>query len=255
MPASSPVLQVLPLGVGGAFTQTGYHTNLLLLFGETSCLVDCADPIHRVLREQTRAAGINLSRTSINHIIITHLHPDHFSGFESFLLHRRFILDVAPPTVYVLPEVAEVLWPGKLAVSMERSIIPEIGMDEFYGPEDFYRLQVVDEDRPFDIGPMHFEVHRGRHSLPTFGFRVSAGGRTFGYSSDTILFPEHIDFLDRADLIFHETTPSPIHTPYEDLLTLPESVRRKMALVHMLDSFDREASEIACAEAGKLYTV
>ena len=254
MSDTPPCLQVLPLGAGGAFTRNDFHTNLLLLCGETRCLVDCADPIHRVLHEQTARAGVHVSRREIEHILITHLHPDHCSGLESLLLHRRFVLDAEPPVVYVLPEVAEVLWSDKFAASMERSLVPEIGMDEHYTAEDFYRLQVVDEDKPFDIGPMRFEVHRARHSLPTYGFRVQAGGRSFGYSCDTIFFPEHIEFLAEADLIFHEITPSPIHTNYEELLALPSKIRDKMRLVHMPDKFDRAASEIPCVEAGVLYT-
>lgn len=255
MTPQPPPLQVLPLGVGGAFTRKDYHTNILVLAGDTVVLIDCADPIHRTLAQQTVRAGRPVHHADVQDILITHLHPDHSNGLESLLLHRRFILDAPPPRVYALPEVCDVLWNGKLAASMARSEIPEIDMREDFVEEDFYELKAVDEDLPFDIGPMHFEVHRARHSLPTCGIRVSCGGRTFGYSCDTILFQEHIDFLAQADLIFHETTPSPIHTRYEELLELPDEIRRKMMLVHMPDSFDRAASQIPCAQAGVLYTV
>ena len=69
------------------------------------------------LRDQTARAGVAIDRADIDHIIITHLHPDHCDGLESLLLHRRFILDAPPPHVYALPEV------GRRAVGGQAGVV------------------------------------------------------------------------------------------------------------------------------------
>ena len=79
------------------------------------------------------------------------------------------------------------------------------------------------------------------------------GGRRFGYSCDTTFDPEHVAFLEPADLIFHECDEG-YHSSLEDLEALPEATRAKMRLVHLNDDFNG-SSKVEAAEEGKLYRV
>lgn len=249
-------LQVLPLGIGDAFTKLDYFCALLVFGGRTVCLIDCPDPIHRILHERATCVQPAPSAENIDHIVLTHLHCDHSNGLESFFFYRKFVHpEDNPPSLYALPEVVEALWPHKLAVAMERSYIRDLDMDQTYRPEEFYRAQVVDNDAPVQIGDLRFEFRRTRHSVPTIGFRVSCGGRMFGYSCDTTFDPAHIEFLAQSDLIFHDCNESVIHTPYKNLLGLPPEIREKLHILHFSDSFNREASELALVQPGRLYTV
>ncbi|MFW6303950.1 MAG: MBL fold metallo-hydrolase [Candidatus Sumerlaeota bacterium] len=253
--ANSP-LSILPLGTSDAFCRTDYHTSAVLLAGRTVCLVDCPEPIHKILHERTAEAGLEISAADIQHVLLTHLHGDHANGLESFLFMRKFVYpDLDKPLIHCLPEVADVLWEGKLACSMADSSIPEIGMDIHLGPDDYYELHRIETEKPFMVGEIEIVARRAMHSVPTFGFRASCGGRTLGYSGDTIFDPEHIAFLSSADLIFHDCNDSPIHTEYESLVNVEPGVREKMAIFHMSDAFDREHSLIPAVEPGRLYAV
>ena len=137
----------------------------------------------------------------------------------------------------------------------ERSYIPEIEIDQVFGPEDFFNLQAVEPGPAVQIGDLSFEFRRTRHSVPTMGFRVSHGGRSFGYSCDTTYDPAYIDFLAQTDLIFHDCNESVIHTPYADLLTIDRPVRDKIHILHLADTFDRQSCELPIVETGRLYTV
>jgi ribonuclease BN (tRNA processing enzyme) len=248
-------LQVLPLGIGGAFSKFDYYCSLLILGGGTRCLIDCPDPIHKVLHEQTSRAGLSVNAGDIEHLVLTHLHGDHSNGLESLLFYRKYVARVSPPTIYALAETLEALWPRKLAVSMERSCLPAAGIDDTHEPEDFYETRVVDEGRSFSVGDLTFEIRRTQHSVPTFGFRVSCGGRVFGYGCDTRFDAALIDFLSAADLVFHECGEEPLHTPYEKLMALDPGVRGKIHILHLADQFDRAGSELPIVEPGRLYAV
>jgi hypothetical protein len=92
----------------------------------------------------------------------------------------------------------------------------------------------------------------GIHRVPSCGFLASDGARTLGWSGDTAWDPGHVEWLSEADLVVHETSPAPEHTPVERLNGLPEPLRRKMALIHMGDGFDPSSTSIRILADGEL---
>ena len=66
--------------------------------------------------------------------------------------------------------------------------------------------------------------------------------------------PSRAPWLAEADTIIHETNYG-VHTPYERLAALPESVRAKMKLIHYPDDFDIPRSTIECLHEGHLLDV
>jgi ribonuclease BN (tRNA processing enzyme) len=252
----------LPLGIGDAFSSLDYYTSMAIFGGQTVCLVDCPDPIRKILRERTSETERPLDLKHIDHVLLTHLHGDHCNGLETLLFYRRFVAEAPPPTIHMLREVADALWKGRLAMSMQRTHIPDLSVDDVFEPEDFYRVSIIEPDQPHDIGDLRFEVRRTIHSVPTFGFRVrlkkdadKARARVFGYSCDTVFDPNHVEFLSKANLIFHECGGGFLHTPYSDLVSLPRDVRERIHLLHLPDHFDREASELPIVVPGQIYTV
>ena len=94
--------------------------------------------------------------------------------------------------------------------------------------------------------------------MPTYALRITAGGRVLGFSADTAYDPGLIEWLSAADLIVHEATSmaqSAVHTPYEKLAELPESLRAKMRLTHLPDDFVADASVIEALREGRMYQV
>jgi ribonuclease BN (tRNA processing enzyme) len=135
----------------------------------------------------------------------------------------------------------ETLWDG--------STFHTLGFDDYFGftPSPW--------EREFSVGPFVVTLRRTLHHVPTAAMLVRAGGRTFGYSSDTAFDPELISFLSEADLIVHETNLGPAHTPYAKLITVPTEIRRRMRLIHYPDTFDPASSEIPCLEEGETLAV
>jgi CRP-like cAMP-binding protein len=97
------------------------------------------------------------------------------------------------------------------------------------------------------------------HPIPTNGFKLSVGGRTFGYSGDTQFDPARLAMLHEekrlstgqyealmhffwtpdgtptVDLLYHEAGIPPIHTEIARLRVLPPAVKARMQLVHVAD--------------------
>ena len=72
------------IGTGSGKTSPNrYHSSILLTYRNSVCLIDCGDGISRALIEQ------NIGMNNITSIIITHLHPDHFSGLLTLLVNMR----------------------------------------------------------------------------------------------------------------------------------------------------------------------
>ena len=123
---------------------------------------------------------------------------------------------------------------------------------------DYFELIDLDTSRPVSFGPFSIECRRTIHGVPTFALRINVGGRILGFSADTAYDPGLIEWLSAADLIIHEVTSlvhTGVHTPYEKLAALPESVRSKMRLTHYPDDFDVASSIIEPLREGGRYEV
>ncbi len=84
-------MRVLILGVGDAFTRRYFGSSALIEAPGGYVLLDCPDAIHRCLHEATSRAGWSADASSIDDILLTHLHGDHCNGLESFGFARRIL--------------------------------------------------------------------------------------------------------------------------------------------------------------------
>lgn len=72
------------IGTGSGKTSLDrYHSSFLITSSDHKLLVDCGDGTARALIAQ------NVHVNSINSIIISHLHPDHYSGLPSLLTQMK----------------------------------------------------------------------------------------------------------------------------------------------------------------------
>jgi hypothetical protein len=152
-----------------------------------------------------------------------------------------------------LPEIREVIWNERLKGSMGQLW----NGNEFRSLtfDDYFAFTPLNETGITTLGPFTIKVHRNRHHIPTCAVRIEAGGRVFGYSSDTAFDPGLIQFLEPAHLIFHETNLGPAHTAYTRLAGLPAALRQRMRLVHYLDTFDAKTSSIKVMNEGEVLHV
>jgi ribonuclease BN (tRNA processing enzyme) len=245
-------LELLPIGIGDAFSTKHYSTCLALRSADRWLLIDCPHPIRKMLREASASAGVELDVDRLEAAAVTHLHADHASGIEGFGYYSRFVLG-RRARIAAHPEVSRRLWDGHLAGGMEwtRAADGRLHASRF---EDFFELIPLDDERPVRVGPFSIECRRTRHIVPTTAFRIEAAGRMIAFSADTEYDPQLIEWLRPADLVIHETGPG-IHTPLEPLAALPAALRRKMRLVHFRDREELLAAPIEPLEQGRLYTI
>lgn len=76
--------KLLFIGTGSAKTNLKrFYSSFIISNPQTTLLVDCGDGISKELIKQ------NINYDSIDSIIITHLHPDHFTGLFSLLVQMK----------------------------------------------------------------------------------------------------------------------------------------------------------------------
>jgi ribonuclease BN (tRNA processing enzyme) len=250
---------LIPLGIGEAFTACHYTSCLALGLDEDWLLLDCPHPVRKMLREGSTAAGLPqpLDLDRIHTVVVTHLHADHCCGLEDLGFYSRLALG-RRARILMHPEASARLWDGLLAAGMESVQTKPGGPTVRNTLSDCFELIDLDSSRSVASGPFAIECRRTIHSVPTFALRVTAGGRVLGFSADTTYDPSLIAWLSTADLIVHEATTlahSEVHTPYERLAALPESLRLKIRLTHLPDDFDADASAIEPLRQGRLYRV
>jgi ribonuclease BN (tRNA processing enzyme) len=247
-------MKVLVLGVGDFFSRLYYSTSFLLLYDDNkTLLVDCPDPLRRMIYDAATRSNIPIDLPDIQDVVVTHVHGDHSNGLEGLGYFMHFV-EKRSPTVYTIPEVADVIWEHKLWASMQSQIDLETQKPDFFKMDDYFKMKLLNPGVVNEVNGLGLRIRYTKHYVPCFGLKISYNGRCLGYSSDTMFDPEHISFLSDCDLILHETN-SGGHTPYEKLLDLPEEIRNKMLLIHIPDDFDPAESQIRCAEEGGVYEV
>jgi ribonuclease BN (tRNA processing enzyme) len=244
-------VRLLALGVGDAFTKRHFSCGAVIEGPEGYLLLECGDLIHRSLHEASERAGWKVDASKIHDILITHLHGDHCNGLESFgfwrMLERMEDSQVPLPRLHINRPASERVW-ERLAPAMYRA-------PAFERPgalSDYYDLRILEPDRPSTIAGLTVECRFTKHPVPTTGLLIGDGRSMIGWSSDTPFEPEHVDWLNRADVIIHESNHGPVHTPIRSLNELPDEVRAKIRLTHLPDDFDRSSTDMPILEGGEV---
>ena len=246
------MFELMFLGVGDAFSTEHWGTSFLCRSDDFVLAVDCPDSYRRALKAANfDHGGQRLDAQDIDAMFLTHLHGDHVNGLEMVLAYRKFVAGGKLP-LWTTPEVAETIWEHRLSGSLNT-----LYDGEFYNAmslEDFVDLHVVPWGTTAKVGPFQLITRKTIHHIPTAGLRIRGAGRTLGYSCDTAYDPEHIEWLKDSDVIVHETSLGPAHTPLFRLLELDADLRQKLLVVHYPDSL-AEPDELEFAREGRIYTV
>ena len=245
-------MRVIILGVGDAFTSRSFGSSALILGPHGPVLLDCPDPIHRVIRSACEPHALDIDALKIHDIILTHLHGDHSNGLESFGFHRRFatkLIAPAPPKprLHLTDAARSRLW-EKLAPAMDGPV----GGDRPSTLDDYYDLHAIAPETTASVAGLTVQCRFTGHPIPTVGLKISDGSSTLGWSGDTPFEQAHIDWLSDADLIVHESNLGGAHTPIDQLNALPDDLRAKMRLIHLPDDFDHACTDIRPLAEGEL---
>jgi ribonuclease BN (tRNA processing enzyme) len=180
--------------------------------------------------------------TSVDAIVLSHLHADHILDACNYVVVRRYAPDGPYPT---LP----VYGPAGTAARLTAAY-GEGPLDDVY---DFHDL------RPgtLHIGPFMVTLERVNHPVETYGMRIEHGGRVLAYSADTAPCDALLRLAQGADLFLCEASyPDGEQNPPDLHLTGREAGEvatkagvAKLVLTHLVAAWCSEANVVDSASA------
>ena len=170
----------------------------LLNANERLFLIDCAEGTQL----QLRRFKVHFQR--IKHIMISHLHGDHFYGLIGFLTSLHLLGRKDELHLYANPELQQIL-EIQLAASRTTLIYPLV----------FHPLVSNNKELIYEAERLKVYSFPLVHSVPTHGFlfleqhhstmRVRQP-RSYAYCSDTAYSEDMIPIIHGVDLLYHEAT-------------------------------------------------
>jgi ribonuclease BN (tRNA processing enzyme) len=237
-------VRVQVLGSGDAFGSGGR--------AQTCFLVEAAG--RRVLIDCGATALVSMRRfgvlpESIEAVVLTHLHGDHFGGVP-FLLHYARHVARRPWDLHIAgPQGTQARTLGALDalyVDAGRS------MEALQGRGVLARFEEYVPGVRFAVGPAQATALRVVHSdkQPCHGVRLDIEGRVVAYSGDTEWTETLVDLADGADLFIVDcqawTDPPPGHLAFDELRRrLPALRAKRLLLTHMGEPMRARAPEVA----------
>jgi ribonuclease BN (tRNA processing enzyme) len=270
VPEPTPTFRLRFFGAGGAFSRRyGTTCSLLSLPDGERWLVDCG----RQAPDQLHHAGI--SWHEITGQLITHTHGDHIYGLEDFAFSRYFYeghgfasIRAGGPRIKLVShsavrrEIWEVL--GTSLRYLPDPTAPIGGtLETYFDPADPVSAEPA-KDNPwahaerFEVGDLRVTMRETVHvpckpstSIELELAAVRGKARPIAWwSGDSTVDADLLTRLEpRATVFFHDCTfleyPGQVHGSFSRLEQLPESVRRKMVLMHHEDDLEghRERAE------------
>lgn len=226
-------MRLIFLGTGSAFhiDQDNYQSNMILHEGNNNLLIDCGSDVRHALNR------VGLTYKDITDVYISHFHADHIGGLEWLGFTRKYNQSPGRPKLHVHESMVDILWNNALKAGMYA-----IG-DGTARLETYFDVQPVGPNLSFNwchakinlIRTIH--VAAGQNLVPSYGLMIVTNNLNVLITTDTQFTPdESMRFYQQANLIFHdcETTPkaSGVHARYEQLCTLPMTIKQKMWLYH-----------------------
>jgi len=190
-----PPIKLHILGAGNATPSTGNLYSQMALFYRQKCaLVDCGNnPINPIL-------DLGYQIDDIEHLILTHFHPDHVAALPNFMAELKIRGRTSPLTIHA----------NKFTIQKIQQLIALFGLAEipgnfplvFHVVEDSFGAEVVTEpDFSITAAPMI-------HFVPTIGLSFSRRDKSGGiaYTSDTQPCPSVALISEGKDILIHEAT-------------------------------------------------
>jgi ribonuclease BN (tRNA processing enzyme) len=213
------------VGAGDAFGNGGrFQSCVSVRAPEGHALLDCGATSLVALKR------LGLDPGSVDAVLVTHLHGDHFGGLPFLILDGQFsrrtrpLVVAGPPGLRErLTQAQEVLFPGSSTVERRFAV------DVVELPE---RVETA-------VGPFHVTAFAVDHAsgAPAYALRLVAGGRTIACSGDTAWTDALLDVAAGADLFICEAytyeRPVRYHLPYAALREHRERLScRRLLLTH-----------------------
>ncbi|MEW6667201.1 MAG: MBL fold metallo-hydrolase [Thermodesulfobacteriota bacterium] len=232
------------LGSGDAFGSGGrLQACIHVEDGLMHLLLDCGASALSAMKR------LGVPPSTIDAILLTHLHGDHFGGIPFFLLEAQLVSKRQKPLVILGPpttaervrEAMEVLFPGSTGTSLRFPLEYREYVDRL--PMELDSTRVT----PFPV------VHAS--GATPYALRVECSGKVIAYSGDTEWTEGLVEAARNADLLICEAysydKKMKYHVDFRTLMERREELRcERVILTHMgedvlsrLSGLDAEAAE------------
>lgn len=233
-----PSFGVTTLGNSHGFDKSGSTSGYVLWVNGRGIMIDPPPYSSATLERE----GIR-PRTIVG-IILTHCHADHDAGAFQKVLTGSPVVVITTPTIY-----KSFIRKYAALASVSPALLRHCHR---------YKPAIVGEALRFQGANFRFQY--SLHSIPCVGFRVDWRGRSMVFSGDHLNRPTQLyqmqkdgvlskaradDLrnlpLQETDLLLHEAGVPPLHTPLEELMKLPQRVKKRLYVVHtstIPDNFD-----------------
>jgi ribonuclease BN (tRNA processing enzyme) len=200
-------LHVTFLGTGDAFSAAGsFQAGYLVRNAAASFLLDCG------ASTLTSMKRFGVDPSSVDFVVLSHLHGDHFAGLPYLLLEYKYEHPRQRPLQIAGPPGTE-----ERVLALYRAAYRELAAQPLPFVLEFVEMP---PGRAVQLGEVRLEPFRVPHQDTdvSLGVRVHVGARTVLYSGDTGWTEELIRRSENTDLFICECcffeTRLPVHLDY-----------------------------------------
>lgn len=240
-------MKIIFIGTGsGSTSLKRFHSSLLISSKTYNMLVDTGDGISKAL------LSCNTPYNTIDGILITHFHPDHYTGLPGLLVQMKMAKRVKILDIFVH--------------STKTSFIEEFLFNSYILQDRYeFDIRIKSIDTFFTIKPsedLSFVVQQNSHIAK---YAASVSNRNLSLVSLSVLFmientkifytgdmgeKSDLELFNRYDYLITEST----HIPFEDIISSIKNKEAKIYFTHIGDSDEQELqSKIIKANNSQLY--
>lgn len=234
-------IEVTVLGAGDAFNSKGrFQAGYLIRAGELAILLEAGPTVLAAMKRVGIGAG------SLDAMLISHLHGDHFAGLPFLLLEYLYETPLEHKLVIAGPPHLE-----DRTLSLFHNMYPETSLDPIMDKLEFV---VIEPAQTITLpGAVKVSSVRTPHMKkePSLAFRIEVAEKVIAFSGDSGWMEELVELSAGSDLFLCECTyfdsvEFRFHINYPELFAQRDRLNtRRLVLTHLGREVLERASEVA----------
>lgn len=221
------------LGTGSGVTQLNrFHTSFIISSQKYNLLVDCGDGISKAILKQ------NINFNSIDSVLLSHFHADHFTGLPSLLTQMKLLSRKKDLSIFVHSSEKDFLenfilhsYLFKERMTFDLKIIPFDEENAIIINNKFRLVSKINSH----LNKYKVNDKENKLGLVSLSFLFKDDENSCIYTGDVGDENDLYLFNEKVDWFITETT----HIKQENILKLlEESAPQKLILTHIGDDFE-----------------